>query len=70
MISTDRRGQARVIVPSGVYSVEAPAGGVFPRLATVTVNGRPVPRTATGVYSIHLVAGSIRLGLTFDTGIR
>jgi hypothetical protein len=53
-----------------MYEILEPVGMPFPRLASVTVNGRAVARDDHAGYSVHLVPGRDYLRLVFDTGIR
>jgi hypothetical protein len=63
-------GRARASIPPGSYAIAERVGVPFPRLTSVTVNGRAVARDDEGGYVLRLVAGPYHVRLAFDTGIR
>jgi hypothetical protein len=71
VVTTDRHGRAMVTLPAGTYDVTAPANDGLPRLASVTLNGRAVPRAVDGSYRVSVGVTRVdRLQLDLDTGIR
>jgi hypothetical protein len=70
VITTGHDGRGQASIPPGTYEIHEQAGLPFPRLASVTMNGRPVARDDQGGYVLRLIAGPNHVRLAFDTGIR
>jgi hypothetical protein len=70
VIVTGHHGRGQASIPTGTYEIFDGAGLPFPRLASLSVNGRAVARDNQGGYILRLTAGSNHVRVAFDTGIR